>query len=327
MTQNTGGQPRIVTPTNALAGPGATTRRTKLVASSMRRILRPALDRMPPEERSLNRLRALTSGAGRASALETSGDWSNDGPVPGLWVGRRSYFASDKALYLLHGGGFTFGSPWSHKGISGRLVREAGVPAFLPDYRLAPEHTFPAAIDDAIAGWEWMIEQGYSASNMILVGDSAGGNLVLQLIHHLVENSLPLPAAAVLMSPWVDMDLADMISRDMARKDPFLALNLVEHSRDMYAPGLDPADPRLSPVNINFTSDWPPLLIQAGGDEIFVGGIEVMHERMVASGLNAELQVWPGQFHVFQAFSPIIPEGQAAVRDIGRFLRTYFTQS
>lgn len=338
MTQNTeastdpADQPRKDRPSRStrsattLSGPGSTTRRTQLVASSMRRLLRPALDRMPAEERSLNRLRALTSGAGRAAALETSGDWSNDGPVPGLWVGRRSYFASDQALYVLHGGGFTFGSPWSHKGLTGRLVREAGAPAFLPDYRLAPEHQFPAAIEDAVAGWEWMVEQGYGPENLILVGDSAGGNLVLQLINHLVQNSLPLPAAAVLMSPWCDMDLADMVSRDTQLKDPFLALTLIEHSRDMYAPGLDPADPRISPINLPFTPNWPPLLIQAGGAEIFVGGVEIMHERMVASGVDAQLQVWPGQFHVFQAFSIILPEGGAAVRDIGRFMRQHLSK-
>lgn len=302
-------------------GPGATTRRSQLVAGSMRRMLRPALDRMPAELSSLNRLRTLTSGAGRAAALETSGNWSSDGPVPGLWVGRRSYFASDKAIYMLHGGGFTFGSPWSHKSIVGRLVREAGAPAFVPDYRLAPEHVYPAAVEDAVAGWEWMVDHGYHPENMVVCGDSAGGNLALQLIAHLVENDLPLPRAAVLMSPWVDMDLADMTSRDTRQKDPFLALNLVEHSRDMYAPGMDPSDPRISPVNLTFSPDWPPILIQCGGAEIFAGGIEMMHERMVASGADAELQVWPDQFHVFQAFSVLVPEGNAAFRDIGRFLR------
>lgn len=301
--------------------PPNATWRSKFVAVSMRRVLRPALDRMPPDQRALGRLRTMTNGIGRAGALETSGNWDNTGPVPGLWVGRRRFFTSDKLVFMLHGGGFTFGSPWSHKFLAARFARELGAPTFLPDYRLAPEHQFPAAIEDAIASYEWILGQGYSPENIIFAGDSAGGNLALQLIDHLSDAGEPKPAGVVLLSPWVDMNLADMTSRDMERKDPFLAIGLVEKSRDLYAPGLDPDDPRISPVNLNFSNDWPPFLIQCGGAEIFAGGIELLHERMVASGVDSTLQVWPDQFHVFQAFHPLIPEAVGAIRNVGTFMR------
>ena len=302
--------------------PSNATWRSKIVSLSMRRVLRPALDLMPPDQRALGRLRTMTNGIGRAGALETSGNWDDTGPVPGLWVGRHSFFTSDKLIFMLHGGGFTFGSPWSHKFLAARLAREMGAPAFLPDYRLAPEHQFPAAIEDAIASYEWILGQGYSPENIILTGDSAGGNLVLQLINHLVDAGEAVPAGVVLLSPWVDMNLADMTNRDMERKDPFLAIGLVEKSRDLYAPGLDPDDPRISPIHLDFTTDWPPFLIQCGGAEIFAGGIEVLHERLVASGVDSTLQVWPDQFHVFQAFHPLIPEAVGAVRNLGKFMRT-----
>lgn len=298
------------------------TLRTRLVTSGIRRVVRPALDRMPPDQRALGRLRTMTNGAGRASALETSANWVVDAPVPGLWVGRRSFFSSDRVIYMLHGGGFTFGSPWSHKFLAGRLVREMGSPAFLPDYRLAPEHRFPAAIDDAVAGYRWLLDQGYHPDNIVVCGDSAGGNLALQLVDHLVGNGESVPSGVVLLSPWVDMDLADMTTRDLERKDPFLALGLVERSRDLYAPDLEPDDPRISPVNLPFSPEWPPFFIQAGGAEIFAGGIELLHERLVASGVDSTLQVWADQIHVFQAFHPLIPEAVSAIRNVGAFLRS-----
>src|SRR5699024_5346616 len=135
--------------------------RTPALTGGLRMFVRPALDRTPPTQTSLNRLRALTSGAGRAAALETSNDWSSDGPVPGLWVGRKRFFDSDDVIYHVHGGGFTFGSPWSHKALASRIAAETGTPVFLPSYRLAPEHPFPAAIEDTVAGFEWLLESGF----------------------------------------------------------------------------------------------------------------------------------------------------------------------
>lgn len=306
----------------ALTGPREHgTLRSRSLAGGLRFLVRPALDKMPPTEVSLGRLRALTSGAGRAAALETTNDWSSDGPVPGLWVGRKRFFDSDKVIYFIHGGGFTFGSPWSHKALASRLASETGTPVFLPDYRLAPENPHPAATEDTIAGWEWLLSMGFSAENIVVAGDSAGGNLAIQLVAALAAKNAPMPAGVALLSPWVDMDIDDISRRDRARKDPFLALGLVEHSLQQYAPGVDPDDPAISPINHVPTSDWPPFLIQCGGREIFCGGIERLAERFAAHGVRHEFQVWPHQFHVFQAFHPLVPEARLAVRDIGVFLR------
>lgn len=295
--------------------------RSRTIAGGLRMFLRPALDLMPASDVSLGRLRALTSGAGRAAALETTNDWSSDGPVPGLWVGRKRFFDADTVLYHLHGGGFTFGSPWSHKALASRLASEAGTPVFLPDYRLAPENPFPAAIDDVIAGWLWLLDMGFKPENIVVSGDSAGGNLVLQLIAALEADGQPMPAGAVLLSPWVDLDITEMSERDRARKDPFLAIGLVELSRQQYAPGMDPSDPRISPVHLTPSPDWPPFLIQCGGAEIFRGGIEVLAERFAEHGVRHEFQIWPHQFHVFQVFHPVVPEAKVALRDIGSFIR------
>ncbi len=305
-----------------IQGPGQHgTLRSRSIGFGLRLFLRPALDRMPATDVSLGRLRSLTSGAGRAAALETTNDWSWDGPVPGLWVGRKRFFESDKVLYLLHGGGFTFGSPWSHKALASRLASEAGIPVFLPDYRLAPEHPHPAATEDAVAGWRWLLDMGFRAENIVVCGDSAGGNLSLQLVAALEAEGATMPAGVTLLSPWVDMDIDEMTARDKARKDPFLAIGLVKHCLEQYAPGIDPSDPAVSPVHLTPSPDWPPFLIQCGGEEIFRGGIERLAERFAEHGVRHELQVWPHQFHVFQAFHPVVPEARFATRDIGSFIR------
>ena len=308
--------------TPVLAGPGVQgTLRARSLAGGLRMFVRPALDRMPPTETSLNRLRALTSGAGRAAALETTNDWSSDGPVPGLWVGRKRFFDSDNVIYHVHGGGFTFGSPWSHKALASRMAAETGTPVFLPDYRLAPEHPFPAAIEDTVAGWEWLLDMGFSAENIVVSGDSAGGNLALQLVAHLEKAGETMPAGVVLMSPWVDLDFSDMSARDKAKKDPFLALGMAELCRTQYAPDVADDDPWISPINHTPSPDWPPFLIQCGGAENFAGGIAAMAEKFAEHGVTHEFQLWPDQFHVFQVFHPLVPEAKIAVRDIGSFIR------
>lgn len=319
----TGSVPRAGNrPRPAFHGPSEQgTLRSRTIANGLRFLLRPALDRMPASDVSLGRLRALTSGAGRAAGPEPTNDWSSDGPVPGLWVGRKRFFDSDTVIYHVHGGGFTFGSPWSHKALASRMAGETGAPVFLPDYRLAPEHPYPAAVEDTIAGWEWLIEMGYPAEQIVLSGDSAGGNLALQLVAHLEAAGATMPAGVVLISPWVDMDIDDISARDRARRDPFLALGLVELSRQQYAPGMDPDDPGISPVHLVPSTAWPPLLIQVGGAEIFRGGVERLARRLAEHGVRHEFQVWPHQFHVFQVFHPVVPEAKVALRDVGSFVR------
>ena len=306
----------------ALHGPTERgTLRSRSLAGGLRMFVRPALDRMPPTDTSLGRLRMLTSGAGRAAALEATNDWSSDGPVPGLWVGRKRFFHSDKVIYHIHGGGFTFGSPWSHKALASRMASETGVPVFLPDYRLAPEHPHPAATEDTLAGWDWLLSIGFHAKDIVVAGDSAGGNLALQLVASLEKRGDAMPAGVVLLSPWVDLDFTDMTALDRARKDPFLAVGLAELCRRQYAPGVDPSDPAISPLNHVPSPDWPPFLIQCGGEEIFRGGIEKLAERFAERGVRHEFQLWPHQFHVFQVFHPLVPEAKIAVRDIGSFVR------
>ena len=308
--------------TPVLTGPGVQgTLRARSLAGGRRMFVRPALDRMPPPETALNRLRALTSGAGRAAALETTNDWSSDGPVPGLWVGRKRFFDSDNVIYHVHGGGFTFGSPWSHKALASRMAAETGTPVFLPDYRLAPENPHPAATEDTIAGWNWLLEMGFAPENIVVSGDSAGGNLALQLVAHLEKEGATMPAGVVLMSPWVDLDFSDMSARDKAKKDPFLALGMAELCRTQYAPDTSDDDPAISPINYRPSPDWPPFLIQCGGAENFSGGIAAMAEKFAEHGVRHEFQLWPDQFHVFQVFHPLVPEAKLAVRDIGSFVR------
>ena len=224
-------------------------------------------------------------------------------------------------IYHVHGGGFTFGSPWSHKSLASRIAAETGTPVFLPNYRLAPEHPFPAAIEDTVTGFQWLLDNGFPAENIVVSGDSAGGNLALQLVAHLEQTGETMPAGVVLMSPWVDLDFSDMSARDKAKKDPFLALAMAKLCRTQYAPDTSDDDPRISPINYTPSPDWPPFLIQCGGAENFAGGIARMAEKFAEHGVTHEFQLWPDQFHVFQVFHPLVPEAKIAVRDIGSFIR------
>jgi len=188
------------------------------------------------------------------------------------------------------------------------------------DYRMAPEHPYPAALNDALAGYCWLLDQGAKPDRILLAGDSAGGGLTLALLLKLRDEGVPLPAGAVALSPWTDLATTGASLHTKADTDPMLVASEIPHHAAMYLGGADPRDPYASPL-YGDPRGLPPTLIQAGGDEVLLDDGVRMAEKMQAAGCDVELQVWPRMPHVFQLLATVMPEAQAAVAEIARFAR------
>ena len=226
----------------------------------------------------------------------------------------------DATILYLHGGGFVMGSARTHRGISGRLAREVGAQVFTINYRLAPEHPYPCALDDVTEAYLALVGEGIPASSIAVVGDSAGGNLAFALMLRLKALGAPLPAAIVGLSPFVDMTGSGASMSGNAALDPFLDAVRLPDVVGAYAPGLDPLDPLLSPL-FGDLAGLPPCLIQCGGDEILLDDAVRMHAALTAAGVASELEIWPSMPHVWQAFARFLPEGRAAIARIAAFLQ------
>lgn len=238
--------------------------------------------------------------------------------VPAEWVVPEGVSDSRAILYL-HGGGYCFGSPATHRHLVAHLAQAAGARILSLDYRLAPENPFPAAIDDARAAWRWLGDTGWSAGQLALAGDSAGGGLAAALLARLLAEGQPLPVAAVLLSPWLDLSPRDWGDGTRAAADPLLHPLLLELASRAYLADGDPYHPWASPVAAE-PRGWPPLLIQVGEREILLGDAQRLAQRAAAAGVDVTLDQWAGMVHVWHFFASVLPEGREALAQAGRFL-------
>ncbi len=245
--------------------------------------------------------------------------------IRGCWVAARNADEGAGAILYLHGGGFVFGGVRTHRHLVAALSAACGLPALLLDYRRAPEHPFPAAADDAVAGYQWLLDQGFAPEKIVVVGDSAGGHLTAGLLADLHRKRMPMPAAAVLFSPFLDLTCDGLDARDAARRDPFVPPARARECGLSYAGEFALSHRRLNVLAGN-KRRWPPVLIQVGDTECLLGDSERLCEAVTAAGGHCELQVWPGQVHVFPAFYPLIPEGRSAIRYVGAFLRAAMSE-
>lgn len=243
------------------------------------------------------------------------------GGVAGEWVARKTGSASDPVLLYIHGGAFVACSPRTHRPATGALAKR-GFRVFVPDYRLAPEHPFPAALDDAEAVYRALLASGTPASRIVLAGESAGGNLVLALLLRLRQTGGPSPAAAAAWSPATDLTGASPSFVDNEAKDAMLTEGLARGVPGYYLPaGHDPADPLASVVFGDF-SGQPPLLVHVGADEMLRDDAIRVAEKARADGVQVELKVWPDVPHAWQLF-PILPEARQSVGETASFLRRF----
>jgi len=222
-------------------------------------------------------------------------------------------------LYL-HGGSYVLGSIATHRALAARLAAACGARALLVDYRLAPEHPFPAALDDAIGAYRWLLARGTDPRRIVLAGDSAGGGLAAATLVALRDAGDPLPAAAVLLCPWVDLEGTGPSLATNAAADPMVDRDGLLRAAAAYLGGVDPRTPLAAPLHADLAG-LPPMLIQVGKSEALLDDAVRFAARARAAGVDARLEQWDEMVHVWQAFAPLVPEAGAALVQIGAFVR------
>jgi phosphinothricin tripeptide acetyl hydrolase len=238
---------------------------------------------------------------------------------PAEWL-RPPGARTDAAVLYLHGGGYVIGSPRSHRHLAAAIARAAGTAALLVDYRLAPEHPFPAALDDAVAAYQWLLGRGIAPGRLIVAGDSAGGGLTVATLLALRDRALARPGGGVCISPWVDLTCSGATYATKAAADPIVTRESVTMMAQAYAGAGDPKAPLLSPLYADLR-DLPPLLIQVGSDEVLLDDALGLGERARAAGVEVTVQEWPAMIHVWHWFLPMLAEAERAIDGIGSFVR------
>lgn len=227
---------------------------------------------------------------------------------------------ADKAVLLLHGGAYTTLSPATHRGVAAYLAAASRRPVHVLDYRLAPEHPFPAALDDAVAAYRALLDQGLAAADLAVVGDSAGAGLSLALALRLREDGVELPGSLGLLCPWVDLALETPAVHDDAA-DPLLRFDWLEQSARQYAGDTPRSHPHVSPLFGDLTG-LPRTMVQAASDEILRGDAERLVARLEAHGVPVHFRLGRDLWHVWHLFAGLLPEATAAVEELGVFVRT-----
>ena len=233
---------------------------------------------------------------------------------------------TSRAILFLHGGSFNSGSTASHRTLAGNVAFASKGRALLVDYRLAPEHAFPAAVEDAVAAYEWLLGQGCAPSQIVVAGDSAGGTLTLALLIFLRDHNRPLPAAAVCLSPAPDLTFSGESWVFNSKKDLMLDERKERKAIEIYLKGADPRAPLASPY-FGDLRGLPPMLIQIGSHELLLSDATRMAEKAKEAGVDVTLEVWPEMQHEWQFAAKILPEGKRAISNIGAFVESVLSRS
>ncbi|CAM5774680.1 alpha/beta hydrolase [Mesorhizobium amorphae] len=240
------------------------------------------------------------------------------GGCPAEWLVPQGFSAGTAVLHL-HGGAYQTGSLATHRALAARLALESGSAVLLFEYRLAPEHPCPAALDDALRVCRDLLADG-EFSRIAFAGDSAGGGLALALAIALRDAGEPLPAGLALLSPWTDLALTGATHRSKARLDPYFPTpDILDVAAQRYA-GADRCNPLVSPLYADL-SGLPPMLLHVGTHETLLDDSVMLADRARAAGAPIEIRVWPGMWHVWQVFSGRMPEADRSLAELGAFLR------
>lgn len=267
------------------------------------------------EERRVG-MEAMQAGIPMPDDIET--DAVDLDGIPGRWVvapGARD----DAFVVYYHGGGYVMGSLNTHQELMGRISRACQAKVLGVDYRLAPEHVYPAAVEDGLKSYEWLLGQGADPSRVMLAGDSAGGGLTMATLLSIKDKGGKLPAGAMMFSPWTDLTASGESVKTRAEADPMITMDALSEIAGAYHAGADPADALVSPVFADLTG-LPPLLIQVGDAEVLLDDASRLADSAKSSGVKVQYQVWDEAFHVFQAL-PHLPEASDALLKVGKFYR------
>ena len=238
------------------------------------------------------------------------------------WLTPRDHMEGKLLLYL-HGGGYVIGGCDMHRQIVSHIARAGRIRTLLPEYRLAPEHKFPAAIEDAVAIYRSLLEMGIKAEDIIIAGDSAGGGLTVATMLALRDAGDPLPAAAVLLSPFLDVTGSGESIKTRAAQDPWFHPEYLSYIAEYYCEPHQRRFPLVSPVFADIEG-LSPMFIQVGDDEILLSDSERIADQCIAAGIEVELEVWPEMWHVFQVFTRKMPESRKAIDKTGAYIQSRF---
>ncbi len=295
------------------------------VISTLVRLAQRASAKLSAEHRFRRNRRFLAADRSKPGpAVQIKPDQLADLPVE--WVTPRSLTQPDTTpicLYL-HGGAFVMGGLNSHRDLAAQFAQRAQIRLLMVDYRLAPEHPFPAALDDALAVYQALLAQGIPAQRLLLGGDSAGGNLALGTAQAIQAQGLQLPAALVLFSPWLDLTGHSPSRQANAASDVMLSQQVLDEAAALYAPGMALDDTRLSPL-FGPLAGLPPCLLIASRAEILIEDARRLQQQMLAAGGEVELLEWANTPHAFPVMARYLPEGRAALDQTARFIRQQLT--
>jgi epsilon-lactone hydrolase len=241
------------------------------------------------------------------------------GGIHSEWIEPAGSNVQATILYL-HGGGYCICSLDTHRGLAARLAQASQARVLMIEYRLAPEHPFPAALEDALAAYRWLLGEGIQTRHLVIAGDSAGGGLSLATAVSLRDAGLHLPAALVCISPWTDLTFSGESVRTKAGIDPVLKPHFDSGYAHNYTGDHPATHPLISPLFADLHG-LPATLIHVGDDEILLNDSTRLEEKMKAAGVEVALEVWEGMWHVFQVFAPYVPEADMSIQKIGQFIK------
>jgi len=238
--------------------------------------------------------------------------------VPAEWIATPESLKERVILYL-HGGSYNCGSIKSHRSIAADIANSAKANALIIDYRLAPEHPFPAAVEDTIAAYRWLLENRICPDQIIVAGDSCGGGLALSLLIRLRDSNEPMPVAAVCLSPWTDLTCSGESWKTNAKKDIMLDPGPLVEAAQIYLGAADPRTPLASPLYSDLKG-LPPILIQVGSDELILSDATSLAKKAEAASVDVTLEVWEGMQHEWHFAAKYLPEGRQAIDRVGQFI-------
>ncbi len=274
-----------------------------------------------PQDLSIADLRAMYDGMGSqfpaaADAVVTPVD---AGGVKAEWTVTPGA-AKDAALLYLHGGGYVIGSLGSHRHLVIELGRAAGIQTLALDYRMGPEVPFPAAVDDALTGYRWLLAQGMAPGRIAIAGDSAGGGLSVALLVAIKDAGLPQPSCALAISPWVDMEATGASMTSKSAHDPMVQKDGLVAWAGLYLNGADPKSPLAAPIHADLTG-IAPLFIQVGSSETLLDDALALARAAGHAEVPVTLEIAPEMIHVWHFFHPMLAEARTAIADAGRFIQ------
>ncbi len=240
--------------------------------------------------------------------------------VPSEWIFPHGCDRTKVLLYF-HGGGYFVGSTNTHRGLVSQLAKNAGISALSINYRLAPEHPYPAAIEDCAKVYEWLLSKGFLPNQICFGGDSAGGGCTIGTLTYLRDKNIALPKCAIALSPWLDVTLTSESSTTKAEIDPMLAAKEFPTVVQYYMNDADTKSPYASPI-FHSLKNLPPVYVQVGEEEILLSDSLTFAEKAKADGVDVRLEVYPKLFHVFNAFWRILPKAREANKKLGEFMHT-----